>query len=200
VTDVSKIVSAETQKLKIAEFFRKEKDRLVNYVRRWVDDTAEWDGEDIVQDVMVNLFNAADVTDPIENLSAYIYRSLKNRVVDTFRKRRRTLSLEGSIDAQGELRVKDMLFDGRYDVEAGLQRRELQVRLQEALEELSAVQREVFIATEIQGWSFRELSVQWGVPLGTLLSHKHRAVQKIRSALADYREDTKEWINGNENR
>jgi RNA polymerase sigma factor (sigma-70 family) len=200
VTDVSKIVSAETQKLKIAEFFRKEKDRLVNYVRRWVDDTAEWDGEDIVQDVMVNLFNAADVTDPIESLSAYIYRSLKNRVVDTFRKRRRTLSLEGSIDAQGELRVKDMLFDGRYDVEAGLQRRELQVRLQEALEELSAVQREVFIATEIQGWSFRELSVQWGVPLGTLLSHKHRAVQKIRSALADYREDTKEWINGNENR
>jgi RNA polymerase sigma factor (sigma-70 family) len=187
MTDVLKIVSAETQKLRIAEFFKKEKDRLVNYVRRWMDDTAERDGEDIVQDVMLNLFNAADVTGPIENLSAYIYRSLRNRVVDSFRRRRRTLSLEGSIDEEGELDFKDLLFDERYDVEAGLERQELWERLHRALEELSAVQRDVFIATELQGWSFRELSERWGVPLGTLLSHKHRAVLRIRSALAEYR-------------
>jgi len=185
-------VSAETQKLRIAEFFRQEKTRLVNYVRRWVRDTAELDGEDIVQDVMLNLFDTADVTAPIENLSAYIYRSLYNRVVDSFRRKRRVVSLEGDIDGERDATLKDLLSDVRYDVQDELERKELREHLYRALEELNPYQREVFIATEFDGKSFRELSEQWDVPMGTLLSQKYRAVRKIRSALTDYMNGTKE--------
>ena len=74
-------MSAERQKKRIADFFAKEKSRLVNYVRRWVQDAAERDGEDIVQDVMLNIFDSTDITAPVENLAAYVYRSLYNRAV-----------------------------------------------------------------------------------------------------------------------
>jgi RNA polymerase sigma-70 factor (ECF subfamily) len=78
---------------KIAEFFRTEYRRLIRYVHRLIDDTAERDAEDIVQDVILNILDGIDVGRPIENLFAYVYQSLRNRVVDLFRKRKDTLSL-----------------------------------------------------------------------------------------------------------
>jgi RNA polymerase sigma factor (sigma-70 family) len=185
-------VSAESERGRIAEYFRTEKNRLVNYVRRWVQDTVDRDSEDIVQDVMTNIFNAADITAPIENLSAYIYRSLYNRIVDGFRRKRFSLSLEDSIVDQGELTLKDTLSDVRYDVHRELERKEIREKIHNALGGLSSDQRRVFIATEFEGRSYRELSAQWDIPVGTLLSQKHRAVQKIRSALESYISDTKE--------
>lgn len=185
-------MGAESEKGRIAEFFRAEKNRLVNYVRRWVQDTADRDSEDIVQDVMVNLFNAADITAPIDNLSAYIYRSLYNRIVDVFRSRRWYLSLEDTIDEHGTLTLKDTLSDIRYDAQSELERKEIRAQIHDALDELSFEQRRVFIATEIEGRPYRELSDLWGIPVGTLLSQKHRAVQKIRIALAPYLTEMKE--------
>jgi RNA polymerase sigma factor (sigma-70 family) len=179
-------VSAESEKTRIADYFRVEKNRLVNYVRRWVQDAADRDSEDIVQDVMVNLFNAADITAPIENLSAYVYRSLYNRIVDGFRRRRKNLSLEDTIDEQGGLTLKDTLSDIRYDAHDALERSEIREIIHDALDNLSIEQRRVFIATEIEGQTFRDLSDRWEIPLGTLLSQKYRAVQKIRHALAPY--------------
>jgi RNA polymerase sigma factor (sigma-70 family) len=184
-------VSAETQKRRIAEFFRQERDRLVGYVRRWVRDTADRDVEDIVHDVMVNLFNATDVAEPIENLSAYIYRSLNNRVVDGFRRRRNSLSLEARLKEEGGATLGDLISDIRYEAPVLLEKRELRDRLHRAIDGLNPKQRDVFLATELEGMSFRELSGRWGVPLGTLLSQKHRAVQKIRSALENYIEEEK---------
>jgi RNA polymerase sigma-70 factor (ECF subfamily) len=179
-------VSAESEKRRIADFFRSEKDRLLSYVRRWVHDTADRDGEDIVQDVMVNIFNAADITAPIENLSAYIYRALYNRIVDGFRRKRKNISLEDTIDEQGKLTLKDTLSDIRYDAHSELERSEIRGIIHEALGKLSTEQRRVFIATEIEGRPYRDLSDEWEIPMGTLLSQKHRAVQKIRNALEPY--------------
>jgi len=65
----------------IARFFKTERTRMVAYVRRLIDDAADRDGEDIVQDVMANLFNMADVTMPLDNLAAYVYRSIRNMVM-----------------------------------------------------------------------------------------------------------------------
>jgi RNA polymerase sigma-70 factor (ECF subfamily) len=179
-------VSAESEKRRVADFFRAEKSRLVNFVRRWVQDTADRDSEDIVQDVMVNIFNAADITAPIENLSAYIYRSLYNRIVDVFRRKRINLSLEDTIDEHGRLTLKDTLSDIRYDAHSVLERSEIREIIHDELDNLSTEQRMVFIATEVEGKSFQDLSDAWEIPVGTLLSQKHRAVQKIRNALTSY--------------
>lgn len=156
---------------KFTLFFRKEYSRLVRYVHRLIDDAAERDAEDIVQDVMLSLFDKADVTVPIENLAAYVYRSLRNKVIDTFRKKKDVVSLP------------DGIIDVRYDTAKTAEQEELMEFVFRAIDTLPADQREVLIATEWEGWSFRELSERWGVPIGTLLARKSRALQQMRKKL-----------------
>ncbi|HEB29357.1 MAG TPA: hypothetical protein ENI15_00565 [Spirochaetes bacterium] len=116
-------MSAERQKKRIAEFLTKEKSRLVNYVSRWVQDTAERDGEDIVQDVMLNIFDSTDITAPVENPASYVYRSLYNRAVDMLRKPRRTVPL--GIDHEPDRSFLDVLSDIRYDAHGAMEKKEL---------------------------------------------------------------------------
>ena len=156
---------------KFSEFFQKEYFRLVRYVRRLIDDAADRDAEDIVQDVMLSIFDKADVTIPIENLAAYVYRSLRNRVIDIFRKKDNVLSLS------------EVISDARYDTEQEVERKELMEFVFRAVDSLPDKQREVLIATEWEGWSFRELSERWEIPIGTLLARKSRALQHIRKQL-----------------
>jgi RNA polymerase sigma factor (sigma-70 family) len=156
---------------KFSDFFQKEYFRLVRYVRRLIDDAADRDAEDIVQDVMLSIFDKADVTVPIENLAAYVYRSLRNRVVDIFRKKEDVLSLS------------DVISDAKYNTEQEVERKELMDFVFRAIDSLSDEQRAVLLATEFEGWSFRQLSEEWEIPLGTLLARKSRALQHIRKKL-----------------
>ena len=156
---------------KISEFFQTEYKRLVRYVRRLIDDTAERDAEDIVQDVILNIFDKADIGLPIENLSAYIYQALRNRVVDLLRKRKKTLSLS------------DVIHASPYDTAVEVEKKEIREKLYHAIESLNDEQKTVVIATEFDDRSFRELSEEWGVPIGTLLARKSRAIQKIKQEL-----------------
>lgn len=156
---------------KFSEFFQKEYFRLVRYVRRLIDDAADRDAEDIVQDVMLSIFDKADVTIPIENLAAYVYRSLRNRVIDVFRKKKDILSLE------------DVIGGSKCDTEREVERRELMDHVFRAIDSLPPGQRGILIATEFEGRSFRELSEEWEVPIGTLLARKSRALQHIREKL-----------------
>ena len=164
-------MSAETQKKRIAGFIATEWTRLVGFVRAWIADSAEWDAEDVVQDVIENLFEKADVTAPIADLSAYLYRSLRNRVIDLYRKPKRA----------AELPVE--LSDLRYEASEELDREETRETLFAAIDELPLAQREVFVATELEGRSFKELAADWNTPIGTLLARKHRAVRALRETL-----------------
>ena len=156
---------------KFSEFFQKEYFRLVRYVRRLIDDAADRDAEDIVQDVMLSIFDKADVTIPIENLAAYVYRSLRNKVIDIFRKKEDVLSLQ------------DVIYDAGYDTAREVERKELMDFVFRAVDSLPVEQREVLIATEFEGWSFRELSKEWEIPIGTLLARKSRAIKNIKEKL-----------------
>ena len=156
---------------KIAEFFQTEYKRLVRYVRRLIDDTAERDAEDIVQDVVLNIFDKADIGLPIENLSAYIYQALRNRVVDLLRKRKKTLSLS------------DVIHASPCDTAIEVEKKEIREKLYRAIESLNDEQKTVVVATEFDDRSFRELSEEWGIPIGTLLARKSRALQKIKQEL-----------------
>jgi RNA polymerase sigma factor (sigma-70 family) len=157
---------------RINEFFRAEYSRLVRFVRRLIDDAADRDAEDIVQDVMLGLFDKADVTAPIENLSAYIYSALRNRVTDMFRRKRDVASLAALVHESAE------------DAAHVLEKKELRESVVKAIENLSDDQKAVIIATEFEDRSFGELSEEWEIPIGTLLARKSRALKKIKRELA----------------
>ena len=176
----------EKQRPKLVEFFRSEYGRLVGYVRRMIDDAAERDGEDIVQDVMLNAFNLADLNAPIENVSAYLYQSVRNRVVDYLRKRKSgTLSLEELVLEESDLKLGDLLYDADNNPVVEFERREMLHFLFEVIDTLNEEQRAVLIETEFEGRTFKELAKEWGVPVGTLLARKSRALAKIRKIFQD---------------
>lgn len=91
----------------VFSFVKGERQKLVNYVRSLVRDTADMDAEDVVQDVLLRILERTDMTTP-ENLAAYIYRSLRNRVIDNMRTRKPTMSLDAEIDNHGA-RLIDLL-------------------------------------------------------------------------------------------
>ncbi|MBN2207167.1 MAG: RNA polymerase sigma factor [Candidatus Aminicenantes bacterium] len=155
----------------LAEFLREERGTLIGYVRRRIDEAADQDAEDIVQDVIVSLFDRADPTVPIQNLAAFVYRSLRNRIIDRFRKRRETAELP------------EDLRDPGPDPLAETERQEALERMFSAMDGLSPDDKGILLATEFEGRSFKDLAEEWGVPLGTLLARKSRALDKIRKQL-----------------
>jgi RNA polymerase sigma factor (sigma-70 family) len=156
---------------KWTEFFRLERSRLVRYVGRLIDDAADREAEDIVQDVMLGVFDRADITIPIENLSAYIYQAIRNKVTDIFRRKKEVIPLP------------DEIRDTGYSTEDVVEKKELVDHIHQAIDSLSPESRAVVIATEFEGRTFRELSEEWRVPIGTLLARKSRALQQIREKL-----------------
>ena len=165
-------MSAETQKKRIAGFIATEWNRLVGYVRTWISDTAERDAEDVVEDVLEHFLEQADAAAEIVDIPAYFYRSLRNRVIDLYRRKRAP-----TVDLAAEI------SDTRFEASEDFARTESQEELMDAIEELPEAQREVLVATELEGRTFRELAEEWEVPIGTLLARKHRAMLALRETL-----------------
>jgi RNA polymerase sigma factor (sigma-70 family) len=147
------------------------RDAFVSYVRRRLGEAALQDAEDIVQDVLVGLFDRADPTIPIRDLAAFIYRALRNRIVDRFRRRRTSVPL------------MEEILDSGGDPSLAFERREMLDAVFAAMDELAAEEKAVILATEFEGRTFKELAARWGVPVGTLLARKSRALAKLRKQL-----------------
>ncbi|MBM7866321.1 RNA polymerase sigma factor [Heliomicrobium gestii] len=116
---------------RIGEVFRKEHKNFVQYVRRKVMGISDMDAEDIVAEVFFNMFNRADLEGHVENLTAYMYRSVKHKVVDFLRKRRQPVSLD-QIDPSTGLALGDQVQDPGADVEAARHKKEMQQQVQAA--------------------------------------------------------------------
>ena len=95
----------------LIDFWTVERDRLVRYVRGLISDAADRDGEDVVQDVLEGILRQLDVNRPIEDLEAYVYRALRNRVIDLFRLRKDMTSIDVAIDNDAELSLSSLLSD-----------------------------------------------------------------------------------------
>lgn len=172
-------------KQRLTEIFVREKSRFLGFIRRRFLDLSDMDAEDILSEVTYNLLRRADVIGEIENLSAYIYRSLANRITDRQRQSvPRISALDEEDAAEGGLQAAP---DLRPRPDQSLQHAELRERLGRAIGALGTRERAVWIATEIEGRSFRELAEDWDEPIGTLLSRKSRANEKLRQLLSDYR-------------
>ena len=168
-----------------AHFFSTEYHKLVNYVRTLIDNTGDRDAADIVQDVAYTLLAATDPSRPIANLSAYVYRSLRNRVTDQFRKPPRPLSLDENRGEDGEaITLADIIPAHIEGADAAHERAETEGALLAAINSLDEESRALIIATEFDGASFKDLSKEWGIPIGTLLSRKSRAMRALAPRLA----------------
>jgi RNA polymerase sigma factor (sigma-70 family) len=169
----------------LAKIFIREKSRFLRFVVRQRSDMDDAEAEDILSDVTYNLLRHHDVIDEIENLTAYIYRSLANRVRNYRRERLATVAINGPADNSGTGAVE--IPDTRPRPDEAVEQRELRDHLLRAIDQLGAKERAVWIATEIDGRSFRDLAEEWDEPIGTLLSRKSRASATLRRLLSDYK-------------
>ncbi len=171
------------QNRRISETIQRERRRLLRFIQKRVDD--QGDAEDILQDVFYELTEAYRLMQPVEQVGAWLYRVARNRIVDRFRKKRPETFSErsGETPAEDALRFEDLLPSPDAGPEALYARGVLLAELDDALEELPREQREVFVAHEIEGRGFRELSEETGLNINTLVSRKHYAILHLRRRL-----------------
>jgi RNA polymerase sigma factor (sigma-70 family) len=155
---------------KLTALLKNEYGLMVRYVQSRIDVSADREAEDIVQDVLVSLFERANPSVPIENLAAYIYRSLRNKIVDVFRRK---------VD-----KISPFDIPSQDNPEEALIQQEEIDRLFEAMDELNGEEKALILAQEFEDRTFQEISDDWDIPIGTLLARKSRALKKLRKRLS----------------
>jgi RNA polymerase sigma factor (sigma-70 family) len=169
----------------IAEAMGRDETRLRSFIRRRVLDTG--DAEDVLQDVFYELISTYRMMKPVEQVTSWLYRVARNRITDLFR-RKKTVSLNeavGGDDSEDSQSLADLLPSEDAGPDALYARNVLLDALDDALDELPENQREVFVAHELLGKSFKELSEEMGVSVNTLLSRKRYAVLHLRQRLLE---------------
>jgi RNA polymerase sigma factor (sigma-70 family) len=180
------------QDQRISDVVKREQPRLRNFIRRRVPDPR--DAEDIVQDVFYELVEANRLLMPIEHVTGWLFRVARNRITDLFRKKKpeRFSDSAGPDDDDERLRWEELLPSPDAGPEALYARNVLLDELQLAVDELPEEQREVFVAHELEGRSFKQMAAETGVSVNTLLSRKRYAVLHLRKRLQSiYGEFTK---------
>jgi len=171
------------QDRRISEAIEREKPRLRNFIAKRVADQS--DAEDILQEVFYELVEAYRMMRPVEQVTAWLFRVARNRITDLFRSKKREASSEPAVDMEDgeELQWEELLPSPEAGPEAAYTRSVLLEEMDAALDELPEEQREVFVAHEFLGYSFKELAEQTGVSVNTLLSRKRYAVLHLRDRL-----------------
>jgi RNA polymerase sigma factor (sigma-70 family) len=175
---------------RLTETIAREQGRLRNFIRRRVADDA--DAEDILQDVFYELIEAYRLMKPVEQVGAWLYRVARNRIIDGFRKKKPE-PLSAEMDPNSEdgdsLSLEELLPSPDAGPEATYARSILLEEIDAALDELPEEQREVFLAHEFEGLSFKEISAETGISVNTLLSRKRYAVLYLRRRLQSIYDD-----------
>ena len=177
----------------IGETVRKERGRLLAFIRRRLPDPEE--AEDILQDVFVELTEAYRLAKPIERVASWLFAVARHKISDWYRKSRpegnRTVSLDTANydDEETPVLGEWLSIADSSGPESEFFRETLMDALTDALAELPAEQREVFVQHELEGRSFKDMADEWDVPVNTLLSRKRYAVLHLRKRLRDLYND-----------
>jgi RNA polymerase sigma factor (sigma-70 family) len=178
---------------RISAAVEQEQARLRAFIRRRVPD--QGDAEDILQDVFYELVQAYRLLQPIEQVGAWLFRVARNRITDRFRKKQSVSfsDVQATSEDDEPLSLEDLLPSPEAGPEAAYARSLLVDELEDALDELPGEQREVFVAHEIEGLTFKQIAAATGVGVNTLLSRKRYAVLYLRQRLEEmYDEFTNE--------
>ena len=171
------------QDRRISEVVDREQSRLRDFIRRRVPDSR--DAEDVLQDVFYRLVEANRLLMPIDHITGWLFRVARNRIVDLFRKKKPEELSDVPIAGEDDelLSLEELIPSADAGPEARYARTLLLEELELALDELPEEQREVFVAHELEGRSFKEIAAETGVNLNTLLSRKRYAVLHLRERL-----------------
>jgi len=177
------------QDQRISQVVDRERSRLLNFIRRRVPDPS--DAEDILQDVFSEFVEANRLLMPIDHVAGWLFRVARNRIIDLFRKKKPVLFSDAAVANEDDdsLRFEDLLPSPDAGPEALYARSVLLAAFELAVRELPPEQREVFVAHEIEGLSFKELVARTGVGINTLLSRKRYAVLHLREHLQGIYDD-----------
>src|SRR5713226_6530231 len=179
------VTSMIEQDRQISEIIAEERSRLRNFIRRRVPDPR--DAEDILQEVFYELVEANRLLMPIQHVTGWLFRVARNRITDLFRKKKPESFSDAAVADEGDevLQWEDLLPSPDAGPEALYARNVLLDALELAIDELPEEQREVFVAHELEGRSFKEMAAATGVSVNTLLSRKRYAVLHLRERLQD---------------
>ena len=173
--------------LQIENLFRTDRKKFLGFIRQRV--RSQEEAEDILQDVFTNVLAAsANVQKPIENIASWVFTAVRNRIIDSYRKKRAETFSDMQTPGQAEDGVdsfENFLGDTSTSPETDLIRKTIWESVLEGLDELPEEQREVFVKNEFEGVSFREMSEDTGVNINTLLARKRYAVLHLRKKLKD---------------
>jgi RNA polymerase sigma factor (sigma-70 family) len=177
------------QDRQITEVVTQQRSRLRHFIRKRVRNEA--DAEDLLQEVFYELVEANRLLMPIEHITAWLFQVARNRITDLFRKKKPELYSDIALEDEdgGLLQFEDWLPSPDAGPEALYLRHALLEELEDALDELPNEQRQVFLAHELEGRSFRELSAEIGVNVNTLLARKRYAVQHLRWRLQNIHDE-----------
>lgn len=173
------------QDQRLSDVFKRERSRLLNFIRRRVPEPS--DAEDILQDVFYRLVEANRLLMPVDHITGWLFRVARNRITDLFRKKTPETFSDLIIEDEGDnpVHFEDLLPSTEAGPEAIYERGVLLDEFAAALDELPAEQRQVFVAHEIDGRSFKEIAAETGVSVNTLLSRKRYAVLHLRDRLRE---------------
>ena len=171
------------QDQRISDVVKREQSRPSNFIRRRVPDPR--DAEDILQDVFYELVEANRLLMPIEHVTGWLFRVARNRITDLFRKKRTERVRDAAVSDEDDelLQLEDLLPSPDAGPEALYASNVLLDELELALDELPDEQRQVFVAHELEGRSFKQMAAETGVSVNTLLSRKRYAVLHLRQRL-----------------
>ncbi|BFP40876.1 RNA polymerase sigma factor [Flavobacteriaceae bacterium GF1] len=164
--------------LKISAFFAEEYHALKGYVTSKIDDTADRDAEDILQDVALRIFSRPESALPINNIPGFVYSAIKNRIIDTMRTKKEKRYEESDLD-----HLWTEFADLFYGTEDFPYPTHVINKLKTAIMELKPPYRDIILAVDFEGYSYKEISAETGIPEGTLMSRRHRAMSLLLKKL-----------------
>jgi RNA polymerase sigma factor (sigma-70 family) len=180
------------QDQRISEVVTREQSRLRSFIRRRVPDPR--DAEDILQDVFYKLVEANRLLMPIDHVTGWLFGVARNRIIDLWREKKvekggeaegaQTDNLRYTED-ESELGLEELLPSAVEGPEAVYARNVLLEELELAINELPLEQRDVFVAHELEGRSFKEMAAATGTNVNTLLARKRYAVLHLRERLRE---------------
>jgi len=164
-------------------FFNDEYHSLKSYTQSRIDDASDRDAEDIVQDVALKLFSRPDTSSPIHNIAGFVYNSIRNRIIDVMRTKKYQVNIES--DLEKRLVEFTELFYGKSDNGYS---EDMKKELKKAIISLKPLYRNIIKAIDFEGYTYNELSSETGIPKGTLMSQRHRAIAILFKALETKKE------------
>ncbi|WP_298474633.1 RNA polymerase sigma factor [uncultured Maribacter sp.] len=169
----------------LKSFFSSEYPSLKAYVHSKIKNTADRDAEDIIQEVALKIFSRSKNASPITNVTGFVYNAIKNKIIDTLRTKKSNLSFEEKTELK-LVELSELIHENSSEIYSD----NIKIELKKAIRELKPNYQSIIIAIDFEGYSYKEISYETGIPEGTLMSRRHRALSILAKKLTHKKRTT----------